>query len=71
MKTFKVSLTKSFIVSIAAEDEYSAARFTEFFTSDVTDLSTEDDRKNRNFVIEEIECIENEVVSIPNKSEEI
>jgi hypothetical protein len=60
MKTFRVSLTKSFLVTINAENEQDARHFAEFYTSDVKDISTDKDRQNEKFVIEEIECKINE-----------
>jgi hypothetical protein len=60
MKTFRVSLTKSFLVTINADNELDARHFAEFYTSDVKDISTAKDRQNDKFSIEEIECTMNE-----------
>ncbi len=60
MKTFRVALTKSFLVTINAENERDARYFAEFYTSDVQDISTAKDRQNEKFVIETIECTVNE-----------
>jgi hypothetical protein len=56
MKTFEVVLTKSFLVKILAENEISAKEYSEFFTSDIFDISTNEDRKKYNFEINDIEC---------------
>jgi hypothetical protein len=64
MKTFRVSLTKSFLVTINAHNELDARHFAEFYTSDVKDISTEKDRQNEKFVIEEIECTVNEAFEV-------
>ncbi len=60
MKTFQVVLTKSFLVTVNAENEQDAKHFAEFYTSDVKDISTEKDRQNEHFSLEEIECTVNE-----------
>ena len=60
MKLFKVSLTKSYLVNINAENETEARHCAEFFTGDITDISDENHRAEYNFSIEEIECTVNE-----------
>jgi len=45
MKTFEVVLTKSYKVIIKAEDELKARDFTEFFTSDIKDISSNEEKK--------------------------
>ena len=45
MKTFDVVLTKSYIIKIKAENEEKARRYSELFTGDIKDISTEKDRK--------------------------
>ncbi len=60
MKQFKVVLTKSYLVIINAENEADARHLAEFYTGDVQDISTIQDRANDNFSIEEIECTMNE-----------
>lgn len=60
MRSFKVSLTKSYLVNINAENEEDAKRFAEFFTNDIQDISEEKNRKENKFEIEEIECTMNE-----------
>lgn len=60
MKTFEVVLTKSYIVRIKAENENKARYYTELFTGDIQDISSEDDRKKFAFKIEKIDCKINE-----------
>ena len=61
MKTFKVNLTRVYLVSIDAEDETSAKQFAEFFVGNPNDESTEKDRADYNFNIKEINLAMNEV----------
>lgn len=60
LRTFEVILTKSYIVKIKAENETKAKRYTEFFTGDIKDISTAEDRKDLLFEIEDIDCKINE-----------
>ena len=60
MKSFQVTLTKSYLVNINAENETDAKRFAEFFTDDVQDISDENNRNEYKFSIEKIECKINE-----------
>lgn len=67
MTTFKVALTRTYLVSIKAENEFQAKRFSEYYLGDCTDLSNEEEQIERNFSIEEIEMVyneANEIVSI-------
>jgi hypothetical protein len=64
MKAFKVVLTKSYIVTIKAEDEEKAKRYSEFFTGDIQDISSIQHRKKFNFEIEEIDCKMNEAFDV-------
>ena len=61
MKTFKIVLTKSYILEIKAENANSAKEFSQIFTSDIVDISTHQDRDYHNFRIEYIDCKINEV----------
>lgn len=63
MKNFKVILTKSYLVTINAENENDARHLAEFYTGDVQDISTKNDRENDNFSVEEIECTVNEAMN--------
>lgn len=60
MKTYKVGLTKSYLVTINARNIKEARHLAEFYTGDITDISDEKDRKTGKFQIEEIECTLNE-----------
>lgn len=60
MKTYQVVLTKSYVVTVNAETEEKAKRFTEFYTGDIQDISAKEDRKKLNFSIEEIDSRMNE-----------
>ncbi len=62
MKTFQVSLAKSYTVSIVADDEEQAKRLVEFYTGDIQDISTEKERLAENFSIKEIECQSNDAI---------
>jgi hypothetical protein len=64
MKIFEVILSKSYKVKIQAEDTDSAKEFSEFFTNDISDISTTKDREKYNFVIENIDCKLNECYEI-------
>lgn len=64
MRTYEVVLMKSYIVRINAEDKKKAREYSEFFTGDIQDVSTGNDRKELNFEIENIECKINEAFEI-------
>ncbi len=64
METFKVALTRTYVVSIQAEDEDRAKRFSEYYLGDCTDLSNKKDQLEKNFFIEEIELVHNEANEI-------
>ena len=58
----KLFLTKSYVVRVEAENQIDVSQLVEFFTSDVQDISTENDRKNHNFTIQHIDCKVNEAM---------
>lgn len=60
MKKYEVLLTRSYIVTIDAQDEDQARKCAEFYLGDCPDLSKPKDRKDRKFKIEEIEMTFNE-----------
>ena len=64
MKTYKVVLIKSYIVTVNAESKEKAKRFTEFYTGDIQDISTEQERGRSNFSIEQIDCKTNEGLEV-------
>ena len=59
-KIYEVVLTKSYIVRIKAENEKKAKEYSELFTGDIQDISSDNDRKEFNFEIEDIGCKLNE-----------
>ena len=74
MKNFKVSLMRSYVVSIEAEDIKSARELSEFYLGDCQDLSNNDDRSKWNFSINDIEMTYNnsiEAEEIINKTENV
>lgn len=60
MKTYQVVLTKAYVVTVNAKTKEKAKRFAEFYTGDIQDISTEENRKKFNFSIEEIDAKINE-----------
>ena len=60
MKTYQVVLTKSYVVTVNAETKEKAKRFAEFYTGDIQDISTDENRRKSNFSIEEIDSRMNE-----------
>ena len=60
MKTFKVALTRTYLVEIEANDENQAKFLTEFFLSFPRDVSTEKERAGYAFRFNEIEMVTNE-----------
>ena len=64
MKTYKVSLARSYIVTIKAKDRQRAKDCAEFFIGDCCDVSTLEDKQKHNFFIEEIEPAINDVIDV-------
>jgi hypothetical protein len=64
MNTYRVSLTRTYLVAIKAKNEYNAKRFSEFFLGDCMDLSSKKDRTENNFQIEDVEMVYNEALEI-------
>lgn len=60
MKTYQVVLTKSYLVMVNACTKERARRVCEFYTNDIQDISTIEDREKEKFLIENIECAVNE-----------
>ena len=60
MKKYQVMLTRSYIVTIYAENEDQARNYTEFYLGDCPDLSKPEDQKDQHFRIKEIEVTFNE-----------
>lgn len=70
MKTYKVALTRTYIVSIQAENEDRAKRYSEFFLGDCPDRSLEEEREEMKFKIEGLEMVYNEADEIIFDDEE-
>lgn len=64
MKTFNVVLTRTYIVTINSETKERAKSFSEFYLGDCSDLSTQKDRSEKNFVIDDIELVVNNATEI-------
>ena len=62
MKIFEIVLTKSYVVRVTAENQTDASQLVELFTGDIQDISTENDRKEHNFTIQNIDCKVNEAM---------
>ncbi len=60
MKTYQIILTKSYVVLVKAMSVQKAKRVAEFYTGDIKDISTDKEKKEYNFSIEEIKCGMNE-----------
>lgn len=64
MKTYKIALTRTYLVSIKAETEEKAKRFSEFYLGDCPDLSNKEEQLEKNFSVEDIEMVYNEAEEI-------
>lgn len=60
MKTYQVVLTKSYVVTVNAKTKEKAKRFAEFYTGDIRDISTDENREKLDFSIEGIDTKINE-----------
>ncbi len=60
MNIYQIVLTKSFLVTVSAETQKDARRICEFYTSDIQDISTSENREKEKFQIENIECTVND-----------
>ena len=64
MKTYKVSLHRDYIVNIDAKNEEDAMQFAEYFIGTVKDDSTEKEREQHSFRINEIEMVTNDAFKV-------
>jgi len=62
MKTYQVVLSKSYLVTVNAKTKEQARNVCEFYTNDIQDISTAENRENEKFLIENIECTVNEAL---------
>lgn len=60
MKTFKVALTRAYIVTIQAKSMEEAQKYTEFYLGHFPDLSTKQDQLDKKFTIENLELVIND-----------
>jgi len=60
MKTYQVVLTKSYLVSVSARAKEQARRVCEFYTNNIQDISTKENREKEKFLIKNMECTVNE-----------
>ena len=60
MKTYQVVLTKSYLVTVSTQTKEQARKVCEFYTNDVRDISTIENREKEKFMIENIRCAVNE-----------
>lgn len=60
MRTYKVALTRTYLVSIKAKNEEQAKRLSEFYLGNCPDYSTIKDQLEKKFLIEDIEMVYNE-----------
>ena len=70
MKTYKVALTRTYFVSIEAENEDQAKIFSEYYLGNCPDFSNEKEQLEKNFSIKEIEMVYNEANEIVEVVEE-
>ena len=64
MNTYKIALTRTYLVTIKAENKEKATRLSEFFIGDCPDRSNDKDRSEFNFLIEDIETVYNEAQQV-------
>ena len=70
MKTYRVTLTRSYFVEVKAENEEMARGVSEFFMGHITDESTAKHRDEYQFSFGEIEMVENEAFDAEEIKEE-
>jgi hypothetical protein len=64
MKEFQVALTRTYIVSLRAKTVDEAKMLSEYYLGDLTDLSTENERNEKQFSFDEIEMVYNHATEI-------
>jgi hypothetical protein len=64
MKTYKVLLHRDYIVNIDAKNEEEAMQLAEFFIDGEKDASTEKEREQHSFRINEIEMVTNDTFDV-------
>ncbi len=69
MNEFKVALTRTYFVTINAENEDDAKCLAEFYLGNFPDLSTKADRDEHKFKIQKTEMVWNEANSVDLETE--
>lgn len=64
MKTYKVLLHRDYIINIDANNKEEAMLLAEFFIAGEKDASTEKERKQHSFRINEIELVTNDAFEV-------
>ncbi len=64
MKKYKVTLSRTYFVSVEAEDQESALRLAEFYVGDCRDASSKAERLKYNFAIRDIELVNNDAMEV-------
>ena len=64
MKTYKVLLHRDYIVNIEANNEEEAMSLAEYFIAGEKDASTEKEREQYSFRINEIEMVSNDALEV-------
>jgi hypothetical protein len=64
MKTYIVTLTRAYRVTIQAKNEDDAKHFSELYLSSIKNNSTPDEQRRGNFTIGHIEMVFNEAAGI-------
>lgn len=64
MRTYKVSLHRDYIVNIDANTKDEAKQLAEFFIAGEKDASTEKERQQHSFRINEIEMVTNDAFEV-------
>ena len=69
MKTYKVLLHRDYIVNIDANNEEKAMSLAEFFIAGEKDASTQKEREQHGFRINEIEMVTNDAFEVEELNE--
>ena len=64
MKTYRVSLSRAYLVTVQAENKEKASRYAEFYIGDCSDISTFKDKKEHRFSIEELKLSVNGAIDV-------
>ena len=69
MKTYKVLLHRDYVVNIDAKNEEKAKSLAEFFIAGEMDASTEKEKEQHSFRINEIEMVTNDAFEVKEERE--